>query len=196
MDPFNSRRDKSRSDFSLAHVFTGNTSYRLPWGNNLNGIAGGLLGGWQVSGIFTAQTGRPFTVTSNGMLTHALADTGRPDLIPGGNTNPILGGIDRYFDPSQFRPQRRGFYGNLGRNTLTGPGRVMFDASVMKNVRTGDDKTVQFRVEGFNIFNHANFSLPALSLYNARGVLSGNAGRITSTATRAREIQLALRFDF
>jgi hypothetical protein len=198
MDPFNPRRDKSPSDFNLTHVFTGNASYRLPWGNNLSGVAAGLLGGWQVSGIFTAQTGRPFSVSSNGALTHPLAETGRPDLIAGGNHNPILGGIAKYFDPSQFRPQRRGFYGTLGRNTLNGPGRVMFDASVMKNVRIGSDetKTIQFRVEAFNILNHANFSLPAVSLFNSRGVLSGNAGRISSTATRAREIQLALRFDF
>ena len=180
MDPFNSRRDKSRSDFSLAHVFTGNASYRLPWGNNLTGLAGGLLGGWQMSGIFTAQTGRPFSLSSNGMITHPLVDAGRPDLIPGGNNNPILGGIDKYFDPTQFRPQQRGFYGNLGRNTLTGPGRVMFDASVLKNVRVGEDKTIQFRVEAFNILNHANFSLPVSSLYNARGVLAGNVGRIST----------------
>ena len=201
MDPFNSKRDKGPSEFNLPHVFTGNVSYELPVGNNLSGLAAGLLRGWQVSGIFTAQSGRPFSVSSNATLTHALVDAGRPDLKPGGNQNPILGGIEKYFDPTQFQPQRRGFYGNLGRNTLVGPKRVMLDASVMKNFQIGADSTkkVQFRMEAFNLLNHANFSLPsssALNLFNARGVLSGTAGRISSTATRARELQLALRLDF
>jgi hypothetical protein len=157
-----------------------------------------LVRGWQVAGIVTATTGTPFSAGSNPALTHTLVRGGaaRPDLVSGGDNNPILGGIDLYFDPTQFVRQQAGFYGTLGRNTLVGPNLRTVDASLIKNVPLGGARRFQLRAEMFNILNRANFALPASTLFNASGARVGTAGRITSTVTSARQIQLAARFEF
>jgi hypothetical protein len=197
MDPFNPRRDWAPADYHVSHAFNGNVGYELPWGANLQGVGGALARGWQVAGIVSLYTGRPFSVSSNGTITHRFNRGGsRPDLVPGGDNNPILGEPELYFDPTQFAPQRPGFYGTVGRNTLRGPGLVSFDASFIKKQSLGDTRNMEFRLEIFNALNRTNFGLPVSSLFNARGALSGTAGRITSTVTTARQIQLAVRFAF
>ena len=197
LDPFHPERDWGLSDFHVAHSFTANFGYLLPFGKSLTGVSGALLSGWQLSGIFTATTGFPFTVNSAGALTHLqIVDPSRPDLIPGGNSNPVLGGPDLYFDPTQFVVQRPGFHGNVGRNTLIGPGFSKLDMSLMKDFKVGGDRAIQFRVEGFNVLNRTNFGLPANDLFDAQGRRLGTAGRITNTVTPARCFQLVGRFTF
>ncbi|MBI4484304.1 MAG: carboxypeptidase regulatory-like domain-containing protein [Acidobacteria bacterium] len=200
---FDIESDKGLSEFHVTHRFTGNFTYELPlgsgrrWGRDFSGIVQALLGGWQVSGILDLNTGTPFEVESNGRLTHDLIRGGaRPDLAPGGNSNPVLGGPERYFDPSQFRPQQPGFYGNLGRNTTLGPGVAMFDFSVMKNFQVGERAKIQFRSEFFNLPNRANFDLPSATVFDAAGRLIGSAGRIQDVVTTPRQIQFALRVEF
>ena len=196
MDPFDPMQDWGLSDFHVSHALNANAGYELPWGKDLQGLAGGFVRGWQVTGLLSMHTGTPFTVLSNASLTHAneRGSYVRPDLVPGGNSNPILGGPEQYFDPTQFQVQQPGFYGNVGRNTLIGPGLINLDASLIKRQSVGRGN-VQFRVEVFNILNRANFGLPAATLFNSRGQRIA-AGRITSTVTTARQIQLALRFEF
>src|SRR4029450_13022245 len=82
----------------------------------------------------------------------------RPDLIAGGNNNPVTGDPDRWYDVSQFRPARIGFFGNVGRNTVTSPGLATVDLSVFKNVPIGTSR-LQFRLEMFNLFNRADFGI-------------------------------------
>jgi hypothetical protein len=196
-DPFENRLDWGLAAFHASHTFTGSASYRLPFGENMSGIAGGFARGWQLSGIITASDGRPFSVASNPQLTHPLMrNAARPDIVEGGNLNPILGGVEQYFDPLQFVPQRRGYLGNVGRNTLIGPGLLKVDLSVVKEVPLGGTRNLQLRAEVFNLFNRANFSTPANTLFNARGARLATAGRITSTTTTARQGQVAIRFAF
>jgi hypothetical protein len=88
--------------------------------------------------------------------------------------------------------------GNLGRNTLTGPGLLNFDLSVVKNnyvKRVSDAFNVQFRTEFFNALNRANFAPPLdnRNIFDAKGAAIANAGLITSTQTPSRQIQLALK---
>ncbi|MBA2306349.1 MAG: TonB-dependent receptor [Acidobacteria bacterium] len=197
LDAFHPERDWALADFHVEHSFTANFGYQLPWGRELGGVTGALLGGWQLSGIFTATTGFPFTVTSSGLITHPLhTEPSRPGLAAGGDTNPVLGGPDQYFDPTQFVPQPRGFHGNVGRNTLIGPGFAKLDLSLMKDFQLGGRRTAQVRVETFNVTNRTNFGLPAALLFDAQGARVGSAGRITTTVTPARQVQLALRFGF
>jgi hypothetical protein len=190
--------DWGLANFHTAHVFTGSVSYRLPWGEDLAGIAGALARGWQVSGIFTAKGGTPFTAGSNTQLTrnYLRAGTPRPDLIPGGNNNPILGGYEQYFDPMQFVPQQPGYLGDLGRNTLIGPGLAKLDLSVVKEMSLGGHRNLQLRAEVFNVFNRANFGQPSSTLFNANGSRIGAAGRISRTTTTARQGQIAVRIAF
>lgn len=197
LDPLDPERDWGLSDFHVEHSFTANFGYQLPWGKDLSGVTRALFTGWQLSGIYSATTGFPFTVGSSGQLTHRLiTEPSRPDLIADGNNNPVLGGPDLYFDPNQFVVQRPGFHGNVGRNTLIGPGFAKLDMSLMKDFSVGGARVVQFRLEGFNILNRANFGLPDALLFDTQGRRIGSAGRITSTVTPGRQFQLAARFTF
>jgi len=99
-------------------------------------------------------------------------------------------------DTSQFTPSRLGFFGTLGRNTLTSPGIATFDFSVLKTVPVKEKYSVQFRGEFFSLFNRANFGDPNTSPFTTSGLLDGDAGKITRTATSARQIQFALKFNF
>lgn len=203
MDVFDENRDWALADFHVTHVFMTNFIWEMPfgrqkkWGTSWNGLVNGFLGGWQLNGIFMATTGTPVNVNSNSLITHPLVKEGsRADLIAGGNNNPVLGGPDRYFDTTQFKPQQKGYYGNVGRNTLIGPGLVDLDLSVMKAFSVREGKRIQFRAEMFNLPNRPNFRLPSTTLFNSQGLALGAAGRITGIVTTARQVQLALRFEF
>jgi hypothetical protein len=173
--------------YHVGRVFSANGVWQLPFGNNLDGAAGKLLGGWQLSGIVSLADGPPTTLeVSRGGMGNALKDfTQTPDLAPGNtNNNPNegtsagcsgvtagtpLGTPDLYFDPCAFvtppRPdvdgqRSRGTLGNVGRSTLIAPGVANVDLAVTKNTAVGEYVNVQFRAEFFNIFNRANFGLP------------------------------------
>ena len=81
-------------------------------------------------------------------------------------------------------------HGNGGRNILIGPGFTSFDMSVLKNFRLSETMKLQFRAEAFNIFNTSNFQVPVFQLD------ASNVGRVTQTATEAREFQFAVKFLF
>jgi hypothetical protein len=112
----------------------------------------------------------------------------------------ILGKPSQWFDPAAFiaPPSMGGFYGNLGRNTLTGPGLATWDFSVLKETPIRERVTVQFRAEIFNLLNRANFNTPILIVFtpptalNPTG-LSGTAGAITGTSTSSRQVQFGFR---
>jgi len=88
--------------------------------------------------------------------------------------------------------------GNLGRNTVIGPGLVAIDASLSKKFQLGETRTLQFRTEVFNLPNHPNFSIPSglTSFTNATGAVSPTFGKITSTTTTSRQIQFGLKLTF
>jgi hypothetical protein len=120
----------------------------------------------------------------------------RPDLAPGRSNNPVLGGPDRYFDPSAFVLPEPGFYGNLGRNTLIGPGLFNLDLALTRRFHPRERVTLEFRAELFNALNHPNFAIPSQrTVYSSSGPV-GSAGRITATATSSRQFQLGWRLTF
>ena len=124
-------------------------------------------------------------------------------MIQGKSNNPVLGKPDQWFDPSSFEVepgktcpcQPFGFYGNLGRNTLSGPHSVDVDFSVIKNMGLSERLRLQFRAEAFNVINHASFGTPPSEPFDASGVLIPTVGRITSTDD-ARQVQFGLKFSW
>ncbi|MBI4483281.1 MAG: 2Fe-2S iron-sulfur cluster binding domain-containing protein [Acidobacteria bacterium] len=154
-----------------------------------------LLGGWQINGILTLSSGFPFTVEQGtNAATGILGHQRRPDLLPGKSNNPVLGGPDRYYDPTVFQIADPQLYGNLGRNTVIGPGVATFDFSLGKDFRVksiSEDFTVQFKFETFNLFNRANFGQPLRTAFDGTGRRVGAAGRITSTTTSSRQCSWA-----
>lgn len=182
------------SDFDRRHQFTGSFNYELPFGrgrgffSDANGLVQTLIGGWQLNGIVSILSGRPFTPQ------FSAADVGaqRPDLIGDPYEN-IPAGL--LFNPAAFRrPTATGgevdLFGNAGRNILTGPNFRSVDLSLLKNVRLRESTRLQFRIESFNVFNTPNFQVPAFQLD------ASNAGRVISTSTEGREFQFAVKLLF
>ena len=202
-DPMDLRTSRGLSAFDARNRLVVNFTWDLP------NIAGGgfaqkLLNGWQVNGITSVSQGTPFNleagwnISDNG--TQTLKD--QASLIPGGNSNPVLGAPNRagrYFDVMQFTLPERGTYGNLGRNTAIGPGLVNQDFSLTKNTAVSSVSEafqVQFKAEFFNLFNRANFGIPRRLLFNSRSQRLASAGLITNTVTTSRQIQFGLKILF
>ncbi|PYS39815.1 MAG: hypothetical protein DMG14_12685 [Acidobacteria bacterium] len=205
---------KGRSLFDMRNNFVGNLVYDLPK-SRLTGFAGGLINGWQLSGVLTLAAGFPFSLSDAGNTAQRAEffsqDGLRPNLVPGGNNNPILGSPNLYYDVTQFVPStcsgarvcrpgdpdyRTGHYGNLGYNTLTGPGYRTFDFSILKNISVTEASRFQFRTEFFNLTNHPNFFIPNAGPFLSNGTRDPQAGKITQTRGTARQIQFALKYIF
>ena len=90
----------------------------------------------------------------------------------------------------------KGFYGNLGRNTLRAPGLTTLDFALVKNFNLAKERLLTFRAEVFNLLNHPNFGLPNLVVFTSAGAIAGNAGAITTLNTASRQMQFGLRFSF
>ena len=196
-DSENLRAERGLSVFDSRHTLTTNFTYDLP-GSGFSGLPGKLMGGWQLGSIITANSGEPITAQTgfrrSRSQSRSVAD--RPNLRTGASNNPVLGGPDRYYDPNAFELPPPGFYGNLGRNTMIGPGFVNVDMSLVKITSVGERFTTEFRAEFFNVFNHANFWLPSVTVFNSNGTVRGAAGRITRTAATSRQIQFGLKLSF
>ena len=176
--------------------------YALPFGmgkryaNGLTGFANGAVSGWSVTSIVTVQSGFPFTpqLSYNPSNNGDTRNPVRPFVNPGFAGSVITGNPAQWFNPAAFLqpPANSGFYGNLGRDTLIGPGVATWDFSALKDTSIHERLTLQFRAEIFNLLNHTNFNTPNLIVFTPSGV-SGTAGAITSTSTTARQIQFALK---
>lgn len=196
---------KGPTNFDVRHAFTLNGAYELPfgserrWGADWGPIARGLLGGWQVSGLWTVTSGAHGSVTVGNRLGFLGVGISPADLIPGGNPNPVLGGHEQYFDPSQFAMPPARTLGNVGRGTLEGPGLNTLDLALAKAfplTRLSDRSRLEFRLEAFNALNTVNLGFPELEVFDRRGRPNPTAGRITETSTDARQLQVSLRVEW
>ncbi len=195
-NPINQEAERGLSNFDIRNNLVGYLVWEIP-------AAVGpkvLTQGWQINTITQFASGQPFGVTVSYDRARANADaaTGaiRPDLCPGASNNPVLGGPDQYFNPSAFCLQAAGFYGNLGRNTLIGPGLIMVTPALSKLFVITEKIRLQFRSEFFNVLNHPNFAAPSSRVvYNNSGLV-GSAGLITATTTSSRQIQFGLKLSF
>ncbi len=198
--PWLRSRDKGPAVFNATHAWRFNSIYRVPE-MPLHGLPGKMLNGWLMSGILTMQTGFPFETVMSSNRSRSQGANDKPDRILGrGNDNIVLGGPDRYFDPTAFSLPAAGFLGNAGRNYLVGPGTFNLDFSLVKDTglkTIGEAGKLEFRAEFFNILNRANFGLPNATVFTGSGANPGaalaTAGQITSTDNPARQIQLALK---
>jgi len=124
----------------------------------------------------------------------------RPDVVPGAGNNPVTGDPNRWFDISAFQRPQPGFLGNLGRNTLQGPGLANVDITLAKEFPLrgpGERGGLQFQFSCFNLLNHSNLDIPEqrrATVFTATGITE-DAGRITS-AQPSRQIQIGMRLSF
>ncbi len=199
MFPLNTKLDWGRATTDVRHLASINGSYDLPFGKGVNGWKQKLTGGWSLSGIASVQSGFPFTPqlgfnpTNNGDSRNPI----RPSWNPSFRGPVILGGPNQYFNPNAFVVPDAGTYGNVGRDTLTGPGLAQLDVSIAKNTALTERTKLQFRAEFFNILNHTNFATPNPVVFSsASSAPAPTAGVITGTASTARQIQFGLKLLF
>jgi hypothetical protein len=201
-NPYDIKADWGLATYDVRNLATISAVYDLPIGhgqkyvNSWNGFANGLVSGWSVNSIVLLQGGFPFTpqLSYNPSNNGDTRNPVRPFVNPNFTGPIITGNPNQWFNPAAFLapPANSGFYGNLGRNTLIGPGLATWDFSAAKDTKLQERLTLQFRAEIFNLLNRANFNTPNLIVFTPSGV-SGTAGAITSTSTTARQIQFALK---
>ena len=179
-DSFDIGADKGRSSYDRPHRLTGNFVWELPWMRQQQGIAGKILGGWQVSSFFTLQSGAPFTALNGSDPTGALARDRRPrrQRHPAEPQHrPRSVEDDDRGDPRRRRRGRSGSLfrrlcgmpsatcagervGNAPRNPLRADGIGNLDFSLIKNTRFANGQNLQIRIEMFNATNTRNFGIP------------------------------------
>ena len=186
----NLRAGRGASGFDVRHRWITNYVYELPFGPGKRWATGGapatIIGGWQMSGIATLSTGRPFNVSlATGVNSGAPS---WPNRIGDGRLdNPTA---DKWFDYSAFAAPPANTYGNVARGVLYAPGIVQFDMSFTKNFKVTERVKVEFRFDAFNMFN-----TPLLGFPNA-SIGSPTVGKITSTNGDNRDLQFALKINF
>jgi hypothetical protein len=173
-----------------------------PWGNQ-GGVAGALLGGWQLNGIFSSYSGNPFTVTSAGTSLNAPGNSQTADQIK--PEVRILGGAgpgQAYFDPLAYAPVTAVRFGTSGLNALRGPGVVNLDLGLFREFSATERVKIQFRAEAFNATNTPHFNNPGTNVSNLRlnsdGSVSNLQGfsEITSAQDDERQFRFGLRVSF
>jgi len=197
LDPNDAHADWSLSPFDIRHKLAVNATVHIP-GDSLTGPAAWFARGWEASGILTAYSGLPLTVQlGTNRSNDGNSDApDRPDLKPGASANPVIGSVDQWYDPTAFVFPAAGRYGNVGRNTIIGPGLFTLDASFVKSFNPRQAHALTLRIECFNLTNRANFGLPNPIAFQADGTYSASAGVIQTLTTPARQIQLGLRYSF
>ncbi len=201
-NPFNLRADRGLANFDVRNVAVISAVYALPFGHgrqwlsNASGWANALASGWSINSIVTLQSGFPFTpqLSYNPSNNGDTRNPVRPFVNPSFTGPVILGQVNQWFNPAAFLapPNASGFYGNLGRDTLIGPGLATWDFSALKNTSIRERLNLQFRAELFNLLNRANFNTPNAVVFTPAGV-SPTAGLITSTSTASRQVQFGLK---
>lgn len=187
--------------FDRTHVFKLNWQYEVPTPGKNNAAARALLGGWQLSGITTFQSGAPMTA---GFSTVTAVDiTGSPTEGARINVtgNPVLPKnertFDRFFRTEVFRLPAVGTFGNSARTLMRGPGINNWDMSLFRNIPLKEGFKLQYRLELYNAFNHTQFAgVVTGARFDAAGnQVNANFGQMNS-ARGARQIQMALRLSF
>jgi outer membrane receptor protein involved in Fe transport len=191
LDLYGSQKSLSNHHIARRFVFSG--IYDLPFGTGRPYANAGairhIVGGWAISGIFTASDGIPFTPS----LAFDNANTGttnRPNRLRDGRLdNPT---VARYFDIDAFAAAAPFTYGNSGRNILIGPGTNNIDFAVHRNfpLPINEASRLEFRAEAFNLFNRPHFDLPNSTIGSV------SAGIIGATTTPNRQLQFGLKLVF
>jgi hypothetical protein len=194
---YNPAYNRGPADYDVKHTFVSNWIYALPFAKESK------WGGWQLSGILYARTGRALTVTQS----QAVLSTGtnasqqqnnRPNRIGNGQAaNPT---IDQWFDPTAFQmvPETTATYGNAGRNIMRGPGYFDIDLNLVKLTKFGRVEH-ELRVEAFNVLNHPAFADPGTTFGTSGfGVITAMLPNpaCATCGTTERQIQLSMKLRF
>jgi len=193
-NPDNYTANYGSSNFDVRQRLSVSYIYELPFGRgktwlNQPGVARASLGGWQLSGVTSIQTGLPFTPILNFDPTNTGA-TARPNVVAGAAFYPTDQGPNDWFNASAFPAPAAYTYGNAGRNILVGPDTRNNDVGLQRSASFKERFVLQFTAQAFNLFNTPQFGLP-----NSR-VGVPTTGVIATVVTPARQLQLGLHLSF
>jgi hypothetical protein len=191
---YNRRADYGPSENDIPHRLTVSGVWELPFGKGKQWLASSPLrfvaGGWSLGGIFTAQSGPPFTVNTQvnsvfSAIGPLRADVSRNPNLPAGQRT-----LDRWFDTAAFSQPPAAQFGNQGVNILRADGITNLDLSILRTFGLGGEaRKLQFRGELFNAFNHADFGVPGR-------IFGGPGFGVVGSARAPRSVQLGLRLVF
>jgi len=193
-DPYNLKSEWERASIDLRHIFQIAYVYEFPfgkgkrWGAGWNPIVNGILGGWSGEGITRAQTGAPL----NPRVNQDRANVGRTYQRPNATgISPDSGPktVEQWFNTAAFALQPAYTYGSSGAFVITAPGRYNWDLALQKDFHVHEGHTVQFRAESYNLPNSVSLGNPSTSF-------DGNNFGVVTSATAARQLQFALRYQF
>jgi hypothetical protein len=198
VNPLNPLLDRAPSAFDMTQNFVASYRYAIPLARTR---LQAVFGGWEISGITRFSTGFPVTLFNNddtsllGTIPNGINNDGvdTPNYTPGSlrlNRSPRNG--EPAFNTALFSLPALGQIGTAARRFFYGPGIANFDMALAKKLCFGESRTLQLRVEAFNVWNHAQFDGPAAVNGN---IGSSNFGQITSAAA-PRLVQLAMKFSF
>jgi hypothetical protein len=203
MDNYDIWRDYGPAAWDVPHRFVATYLYDIPFfRTSTNSALRHTVGGWQISGLTTIQSGTPINITMGGDRANiGISNLQRPNLVgavPSLNCEPNSAGttdvarrqLVNCFDRSAFALPPMFTFGDAPRNLLRGPRSVVTDLSLMKNFPLGGSAQFQFRAELFNVFNTVNYGNP-----NAVFTDTAAFGRITSAGSM-RQVQLGGRVVF
>lgn len=170
-NPTNPNFDRGNGDWDIRHNATGSLVYNLPNLTQSNGLMRAVLGGWQASSIVQARSGVVFnpTLTGGGIFGLSVRPdyTGQPVKLPDFSWPTHSYNYQAFTPNPNFDGTPGQGLGDVGRNSLRGPGFFQWDLSTMKNFPIGEKVTVQFRADFFNILNHPNFANPDSAICSA-----------------------------
>ncbi len=188
-------RDYSPLNWNRTHTFTQSFVYKTPLGHGKrylqSGPAGAILGGWQISGVLSADTGTPLFITASASRLNAPGNTQVPNLVAPFHRLHGIGTGRQWFDRASFAAPAGPVLGNLGKNVYSGPGFVTFDSTLSRTIPLHERLALQLRADAFNALNHPAFSNPTVDRTSA------SFGQVLSTAnSAARVLQFAGTLTF
>ncbi len=195
-DPLNLKLERSLSGNDIAHRFIATGDYQIPVGrgrqfaSGVNRVVDGVIGGWELSGFLTLQSGPPLQVSQNGG--NIWNGTQRPNLIGDPSTSgSIYDRMSNYFNVAAFSQPAIDVRGTAPRYLgMRGPAVNTLDAALLKSWKTTERQRLEFRLEASNVRNHPVFSNPGTT-YG-----SSTFGQITGTKVGSRNMQLGLKYYF
>ena len=191
--PADPERMKGRAGFDRTHAFAASFIWDMPFLRGNDSVVGRVLGGWQLTGIFTAYSGTPIDFRSADATLRAPGNVQRPNLNGEPEVFGEIGPGKLFFDTSVFSAPAQNTWGNMKRHdSINGPGFWNVDLSLSKRFRLGERMAFELRADAFNAFNHANFANPNATLGSA------TFGQVTGThgSYAPRLVRLGARFMF
>jgi hypothetical protein len=197
IDAYNFRTARGSSNFDQRHMLNISYVYDLPFFRQPGTLQHKLLGGWEYAGLFSVQTGTPFSIVYSGVSDNAGVGNGQGDgsyadlvgnargSIPAstGGPGPLL------YNPNAFAAPRGLTFGDVGRNYLNNPRWTNFDMSLLKSFKFNEATALEFRAEAFNIFNHTEWN-------GVDNDLASGTFLHPNGAHSARKLQFGLKFLF